>query len=118
MKLWRPIGQNELTKIEAMDMSAFPSRLPEQPIFYPVLSFTYAEKIARDWNSVRENHGFIGFVVSFQIEDTYLSHFPEQMAGGKDLTELWVPAEKLNEFNQHLIGKIKVVAEYRNGMRV
>lgn len=32
-------------------MRAFPSRLPEQPIFYPVLSEEYAIKIARAWSA-------------------------------------------------------------------
>ena len=117
MKLWRPVGQNELAKIETSDMRAFPRRLPEQPIFYPVLSFEYAEKIARDWNSVRENHGYVGFVAEFEIDDAYVSQFPEQIAGGSNCRELWVPAEKLEEFNQQLSGKIRIVAEYRNGRR-
>jgi hypothetical protein len=47
MQLWRPVGARELAKIEAALMLAFPPRLPGQPIFYPVLSFAYAEKIAR-----------------------------------------------------------------------
>lgn len=118
MKLWRPVGQKELAKIDASDMRAFPPRLPEQPIFYPVLSFEYAEKIARDWNSVRENHGYVGFVVEFDIDDAYASRFPEQLAGGKDCPELWVPAEELEEFNRHIRGRIEVVAKYRNGVRV
>jgi hypothetical protein len=29
---------------------AWPPRLPEQPIFYPVLNEDYATKIAREWN--------------------------------------------------------------------
>ena len=117
MKLWRPVGQKELAKIDASGMRAFPPRLPEQPIFYPVLSFEYAEKIARDWNSVRENHGYVGFVVAFDIDDAYASRFPEQLAGGKDCPELWVPAEKLEEFNRHIRGRIEIIAEYRNGVR-
>jgi hypothetical protein len=36
--LWRPVGPEELALIRAADMRAFPPRLPEQPIFYPVLS--------------------------------------------------------------------------------
>ena len=48
--LWRPIGPAELALIEATGMRAFPPRLPEQPIFYPVLSEDYAIRIARDWN--------------------------------------------------------------------
>ena len=48
--LWRPVGPRELELIRKADMRAFPPRLPDQPIFYPVLSEDYAAKIARDWN--------------------------------------------------------------------
>ena len=43
MKLYRPIGPRELRLIEQSGMKAFPPRLPDQPIFYPVLTFEYAE---------------------------------------------------------------------------
>ena len=118
MKLWRPVGRKELEKIEAAGMRAFPLRLPEQPIFYPVLSFEYAEKIACDWNSVRDNHGFEGFVVAFEIEDAFASRYPVQIAGGVDCKELWVPAAELEDFNGHILGLIEVVATYRNGARI
>ena len=36
--LYRPVGQAELDLIKASGWSAFPPRLPEQPIFYPVLN--------------------------------------------------------------------------------
>ncbi|MBC8141560.1 MAG: ADP-ribosylation/crystallin J1, partial [Armatimonadetes bacterium] len=35
--LYRPVGQRELDLIAASGYRAFPPRLPEQPIFYPVL---------------------------------------------------------------------------------
>ncbi len=38
LTLWRPVGPLELSLIEAAGMRAFPPRLPEQPIFYPVLT--------------------------------------------------------------------------------
>jgi len=50
--LWRPVGPEELDLIRASGMCAFPPRLPEQPIFYPVLSEAHAIKLARDWNEV------------------------------------------------------------------
>ncbi|HEV2705113.1 MAG TPA: hypothetical protein VGV59_04265 [Pyrinomonadaceae bacterium] len=40
--LYRPVGQKELELIRASDFREFPPRLPEQPIFYPVLSEKYA----------------------------------------------------------------------------
>ncbi len=118
MKLWRPVGRNELEKIEASGMRAFPPRLPEQPIFYPVLSFAYAEKIARDWNSASKDHNFVGYVTVFEVDDDYVSQFAPQIAGGQALKELWVPAEELEVFNEHIQGAITVEAEYRKGERI
>lgn len=37
MILYRPVGQEELELIITADYRAYPPRLPEQPIFYPVL---------------------------------------------------------------------------------
>ena len=34
--LFRPVGEKELALIRQLDDRAFPPRLPEQPIFYPV----------------------------------------------------------------------------------
>jgi hypothetical protein len=44
--LYRPVGPKELALIEATGWRAFPRRLPEQPIFYPVLNEEYAIQIA------------------------------------------------------------------------
>ena len=38
MSLFRPVGQAEYDLIAQSNFTAFPPRLPEQPIFYPVLS--------------------------------------------------------------------------------
>jgi hypothetical protein len=34
--LWRPTGPEELELVRELDWPAWPPRLPEQPIFYPV----------------------------------------------------------------------------------
>jgi hypothetical protein len=59
--LYRPVGSAELALIAAADYAAFPPRLPEQPIFYPVLSAEYAGEIASKWNTRDERSGFIGY---------------------------------------------------------
>jgi hypothetical protein len=46
--LFRPTGEKELALIRASGWREFPPRLPEQPIFYPVLNQEYAMQIARD----------------------------------------------------------------------
>ncbi len=46
--LYRPTGEKEFALIRASGWREFPLRLPEQPIFYPVLNEEYAAQIARD----------------------------------------------------------------------
>ena len=50
MRLYRPVGQAELDLIAKVDYREYPPRLPEQPIFYPVLNEKYAREIAEKWN--------------------------------------------------------------------
>jgi len=111
--LYRPVGQAELDLIRDSGFSAFPPRLPEQPIFYPVLTRSYAEQIARDWNTKDPRSGFVGYVLQFEVRTDYLEKFPVQRAGSSEHLEYWIPADQLNEFNQNIVGKIEVIAEFR-----
>lgn len=113
MRLYRPIGYRELELIAQSQFSAFPPRLPSQPIFYPVLNLDYGIQIARDWNTTDPNSGFAGFVTQFDVDDTYISQFEIKVVGSSDVhQELWIPAEELAEFNRYILGGIKVVAAY------
>ncbi len=56
MRLWRPVGLKEMALVFDSGMKAYPPRLPEQPIFYPILNREYAEEIARSWNT-KESEG-------------------------------------------------------------
>jgi len=107
--LFRPVGPEELALIEASGWREFPPRLPEQPIFYPVLNEEYATQIARDWN-VKESGS--GFVTRFAVDADFLSRYPVQIVGSSMHQELWVPAEDLQEFNRHIVGAIEVIAKY------
>jgi hypothetical protein len=108
--LYRPTGEKELELIRASEWRAFPPRLPEQPIFYPVLNEEYATKIARDWNT---RDGGTGYVVRFQVKDDYLRKFPVQTAGAREHQEYWIPAKELEEFNRHIGGCIEILCEFR-----
>ena len=107
--LYRPVGPKELELIAALEYRAFPPRLPEQPIFYPVMNQEYAEQIARDWN-VKESGA--GYVTRFRVASEYLARFPVQVVGAARHAELWVPAEDLAEFNRHIVGNIEVIARF------
>ncbi|MFD7735166.1 hypothetical protein ACFV6F_32895 [Kitasatospora phosalacinea] len=108
--LWRPTGPEELALVAASGWRAWPPRLPEQPIFYPVLNEDYAIRIARDWNVPASG---VGYVTRFEVETEFLERYPVRRAGGETILELWVPAEELEEFNRHLVGLVQVVREYR-----
>ena len=112
MRLYRPIGYQELELIANSNFLAFPPRLPSQPIFYPVLNLEYGIQIAKDWNTSDPNSGFAGFVTQFDVDDTYVSQFEIKIVGGRQHQELWIPAEGLVEFNKHILGQIKIVAAY------
>jgi hypothetical protein len=111
--LFRPVGQKELDLIIAAGMSAFPPRLPFQPIFYPVLNEEYAVQIARDWNTKDAASGFVGYVTRFKVIKEYLSRFSIQTVGNRLHQEYWIPAEELAEFNRQIVGKIEIIAEFR-----
>lgn len=116
--LYRPVGLKEAELILQTEGRTFPPRLPHQPIFYPVLTFTYASQIARDWNTKDPNSGFAGFVTEFAVDADYVSKFEVQTVGASTHRELWVPAEELEEFNQHITGRIQFTdAFYGSGYR-
>ncbi|MGV1682115.1 hypothetical protein [Sphingopyxis sp. NJF-3] len=107
--LWRPVGPEELALIRESGMRAFPPRLPEQPIFYPVTTEDYAIKIARDWN-VRASGS--GYVTRFEVLKSYLDGYRIETAGGRAHQEYWIPAEDLDNFNAAIVGEIAVTREY------
>ncbi len=111
MILFRPVGLRELQLIADANFRAYPPRLPDQPIFYPVLNFEYARQIAEGWNT-RYNDPPCGFITRFEIEDDYSKQFNTETVGARENQELWIPAEMLEDFNAHMVGKITIEAAY------
>ncbi|MGE0886059.1 MAG: hypothetical protein AB7P14_21195 [Blastocatellales bacterium] len=108
--LYRPVGQQELDLIRESGNREFPPRLPEQPIFYPVLNEQYATQIARDWNTKSgQRHGY---VTRFNVDNDFLSHYKVQTVGASIHQEYWIPADDLPELNRNIVGLIEVIAEF------
>ena len=110
--LYRPIGQKEYELIRDTGFRSFPPRLPTQPIFYPVLNEEYATQIARGWNTKDAASGYSGYVTRFAVQANYLSQYPVKTVGNQTHQEYWIPAEELDQFNQHIVGLIEVTAEF------
>jgi hypothetical protein len=107
-----PSSRPEGARPAASGYRRFPPRLPDQPIFYPVLNREYAEQIARDWNTKDERSGFVGYVLEFDVDAGYLAEFEVKKVGGSAHLEYWIPAESLEEFNRHIQGTIRVIGKY------
>ncbi|MBX9568472.1 MAG: hypothetical protein K2X77_06225 [Candidatus Obscuribacterales bacterium] len=90
-------------------MRSFPARLVDQPIFYPVTNKEYATQIALDWNTRRSGSGY---VLSFEIADSYADKFERKIVGASAHEELWVPAELLPDFNANLSTNIELDSAY------
>jgi hypothetical protein len=110
------MGSKELALVEASGFSAFPPRLSEQPIFYPVTNETYATEIARGWNTKEEDR--LGFVAKFAVDSEFLQQFDRKVVGASRHEEYWVPAEKLAAFNAALVGPIQIVARFTEADRL
>jgi hypothetical protein len=108
--MYRPVGPKELELIAASGYREFPPRLPEQPIFYPVLNEEYARQIAREWNVPASGSGY---VTRFAVRQEFLARYPEQQVGASIHREVWIPAEELAEMNRNIVGLIEVIAEYK-----
>lgn len=103
--LWRPTGPEELALVERSGWREWPPRLPDQPIFYPVLNRDYALTIARRWNVPASG---VGYVTRFEVEAEFMSRYAVQQVGGRTILEYWVPAEDLAELNANIIGRIEL----------
>lgn len=112
VRLFRPVGKRELALIAESGYSRFPARLPEQPIFYPVLNEEYATQIARDWNA-KHNPDRVGYVTRFSVKKCYLDRYETKCVGGRSHEEYWIPADQLELFNDNIVGPIEVVSEFR-----
>lgn len=107
--LYRPPGPEELELVKASGYREWPPRLPEQPIFYPVTNEEYTIQIAREWNVPSSGRGF---VTKFMVNAAFMSQFPIEKVGGSQHTEWWVPAERLEELNANIVGRIEVIHEF------
>ncbi|MCP4360521.1 MAG: hypothetical protein GY796_21140 [Chloroflexi bacterium] len=107
--LYRPTGPKELELIIDSRYKRWPPRLPEQPIFYPVTNEQYATEIASRWNVQASGSGF---VTKFEVQKEFVEQFEIHKVGASYHTEWWIPAERLEELNDNIVGLIEIISEY------
>lgn len=107
--LYRPTGPKELALVRDSGFRAWPPRLPDQPIFYPVTNEAYAAQIARDWNVKASGSGY---VTRFRVRREFMDRYRVEKVGGAQHTEWWIPAEDLEALNSNIVGLIEVIQEF------
>lgn len=112
MILYKPVGLQELHLIAGSGFRAFPPRLAGQGFFYPVLERSYAQQIARDWNTKDTASGYAGFVTQFELPDTVVGRYAVRTVGASEHRELWIPATHLLAINMQIVGTIQVIDAY------
>lgn len=75
-----------------------------------MLNEDYAVRIARDWNVKASG---MGYVTRFDVRRAFLDEFDVQQAGGETILEYWIPAERLEDLNDSIVGTIEVVQTFR-----
>ncbi|ALF51983.1 crystallin [Nostoc piscinale CENA21] len=109
--LYRPTGPKELELVKQSSYKKWPARLPEQPIFYPVTNEQYAKEIATKWN-IRDSG--VGYVTRFEVKKEFMDKYEVHQVGASYHTEWWIPPEELAQLNEHIVGQIEVIGEYRD----
>ena len=56
----------------------------------------------------------LGYVTRFRVRKDFVDQFPIKKVGGEHHTEWWIPAERLEELNDNIVGLIEVIGEYRD----
>lgn len=106
---FRPTGPAELKLLEQAGFRRWPPRLPDQPIFYPVTNERYAAEIASRWNVKASG---AGYVTRFRVSREFMDRYEIHVVGAAHHTEWWIPAEDLEALNDHIEGKIEVIASF------
>jgi hypothetical protein len=53
-----------------------------------------------------------GYVTRFAVKKDYLDRFDVHQVGGQTILEYWIPAEDLEDFNDHIVGTIDEVVRF------
>ncbi len=113
MELYRPVSEAEFKEVEALKFSGFPRCEKTRPLFTALLSESGALDIAKRMK-ITPDQGSSVYLLRFLAEDSFIRQFPVQNADEPERQALWLNAEELDILNQHLIGKISVVGEFRS----
>ena len=110
--LFSSVGRRELELIRQSGCRQFPPRPAHQPVLHPLLTEEHARRIARERHARDESSGFAGFVLRFSVKSTFLEQFAVEKGESCEALEYRIPAERLPELNENIVGVIQMLADY------
>ena len=112
--LYRPVGQKELDLIEKSGFRAFPHHLEGQPILNFLLNEEYARFIASECNANEASSGYTGYVLRLSVRTDFVAPFEIRKEASAIALEYGIPADRVVQFNENIVGMIDLVARYAN----
>jgi hypothetical protein len=110
IRLYKPLSPLQLEEVINSGWSSFAVDSPLQKVFYPKIHRRYAENLARQWDAVQFN---AGYVVAFDVPTEFMAKYEIQTTAYEEHREYVVPVEELSLFNQNIKGKISVVTTFK-----
>lgn len=109
--LYRHAGYWDLEQIASRGWNTFHNRLDE-PILRLYQNEEYANSIALDWHAEDLISDFAGFVLAFEIQTSHLRQYELESWKEPNSWHYCVPPEKIKEFNEQIIGKIRLLRAF------
>ena len=109
--LYLAVGLDDMQSVISSEFTKLPPIAPSEGTFNPACTLEHAKQLA-SWNAKNKQCDFAGFVLAFDLPKELISQFKEHIVGSQDHRELWIDADFFDEFNECLIGKVRLVASF------
>jgi len=80
---------------------------------HPIRDLVHADLIHDACSGFTSRRIANNFVTRFAVDAKYLSRSASHDVGGRQHSEYWIPADQLEEFNDHIHGLIEIIEEFR-----
>lgn len=107
--LYKPVDMVEFDLIKKSGFRRFPPRLPHHPGFTAVVHSEFAKEIAGDLINSKLTKNPASVVLVFEVYKMFLDKYEKKTFGSKQTEEVLVPSNDLEQLNDNISGKIKVI---------
>lgn len=107
--LYRPLSQEGISFLLKARFKAFNPDLGAQNFFYPLTSYHWARRLAREWS--RLSHQETG-LAEFRVPFSFIEGFERFEFDGSGYSEYRVPAAQMLELNNAMLDDVQLLETY------